>query len=41
MKRKRICVVQPTQLLAMYRLAVLSGHDKNYFKELLCLKFIV
>ena len=35
MRKKKICVVQPTQMLAMYRLVLLSGHDKNYFKEML------
>lgn len=35
MRKKKICVVQPTQILAMYRLVLLSGHDKNYFKEML------
>ena len=34
MRRKKICVVLPTQLLAIYRLVVLSGHDKGYFKDL-------
>jgi hypothetical protein len=34
MRRKKICVVQPTQLLAIFRLVVLAGHDKAYFKEL-------
>lgn len=35
MRRKKVCVVQPTQLLAIYRLAVLGGQDRNYFRELL------
>jgi hypothetical protein len=34
MRRKKICVVQPTQLLAIYRLVALGGHEKNYFKDL-------
>lgn len=35
MRRKKICVVQPTQLLAMFRLASQTGADKNYFKQML------
>lgn len=35
MRRKKICIVHPAQLLAMYRLVLHNGHDKNYFKEML------
>lgn len=35
MRRKKICIVLPTQLLAIYRQVVLNGQDKNYFKEIL------
>jgi pSer/pThr/pTyr-binding forkhead associated (FHA) protein len=34
MRRKKICVVQPTQLLAIYRLVTFGGHDKSYFRDL-------
>lgn len=35
MKRKKICVVQPAQLLAIYRLVILNGHDRANFKNVL------
>ncbi|MBX9721126.1 MAG: FHA domain-containing protein, partial [Candidatus Obscuribacterales bacterium] len=35
MRRKKMCIIQAKQLLAIYRLVMLSGHDKAHFKELL------
>ncbi len=35
MRRKKMCIIQAKQLLAIYRLVVLSGHDKAHFKDLL------
>lgn len=35
MRRKKICVIQPTQLLSIYKFVVLNGQDKAYFKDMI------
>lgn len=35
MRRKKICVIQATQLLSVYKFVVLNGQDKAYFKDMI------